>query len=95
MEDLCDYCRDKLGCTVCPITKTLTDMRKIIFMGRSGSGKTTLKQALRGRASTTTRPNTSTTATPSLIPPRRVLQRASTWAGPWRSMPMRRMWWVF
>ena len=22
MEDLCDYCRDKLGCTVCPITKT-------------------------------------------------------------------------
>lgn len=22
MEDLCDYCRDTLGCTVCPITKT-------------------------------------------------------------------------
>ena len=22
MADLCDYCRDTLGCTVCPITKT-------------------------------------------------------------------------
>lgn len=22
MMDLCDYCRDTLGCTVCPITKT-------------------------------------------------------------------------
>lgn len=22
MTDLCDYCRDTLGCTVCPITKT-------------------------------------------------------------------------
>lgn len=31
-----------------PHHQDLSDMRKIIFMGRSGSGKTTLKQALRG-----------------------------------------------
>ena len=43
-----DYVGNKLGFTVCPITRTCQNMTKFVLIGRSEAGKTTLTQALRG-----------------------------------------------
>lgn len=43
-----DYVGNKLGFTLCPITRTCQNMKKLVLIGRSEAGKTTLTQALRG-----------------------------------------------
>ena len=47
-----DYVGNKLGFTLCPITRTRQNMKKLVLIGRSEAGKTTLTQALRGEKNT-------------------------------------------